>query len=75
MIPESELARALARWKARKLGLATPANDTGEDVPVPVFEEATRVASNQYQSEMVTPQAEVQLSDGDYEDHTKTRSR
>jgi hypothetical protein len=82
MIPESELARALARWKARKLGLAVPpaetGSDPGNDVPVPVFEETTRVASDQYQSEMQTPPAEVHLGDQDYEayeDSSKSRLR
>jgi hypothetical protein len=89
MIPESELARALARWKARKLGLTAPASaqaeqqaydgghagGLGDEAPVPVFEETTRVASNQYVSEMLTPPAEVQLDDGDYEDYTRTRGK
>ena len=82
MIPESELARALGRWKARKLGL--PGNheeigaDTGKhvdlghaDVLAPAFEETTRVAPHQYHSEVETPPAEVHLSDADYEDHTR----
>jgi hypothetical protein len=71
MIPESELARALSRWKARKLGLPASAAVEPEDVPAPVFEENTRVAPAQYHSEVETPQAEVHLSDADYEDHTR----
>ncbi len=72
MIPESELARALARWKARKLGLPTPAVTEPEDIPAPVFEETTRVAEAHYhQSEVETPPAEVHLADGDFEDHTR----
>jgi hypothetical protein len=31
------------------------------------------VAQAQYQSEVETPPAEVQLSDGDFEDHTRRR--
>ena len=76
MIPESELARSLSRWKARKLGLPTAAVAEPEDVPEPVlFEENTRVAPAQYHSEVQTPQAEVHLSDADYEDHTHQRPR
>ena len=71
MIPESELARSLSRWKARKLGLPTAAATEPDDVPEPVFEENTRVAPLQYHSEVETPQAEVHLSDTDYEDHTR----
>lgn len=71
MIPESELARALARWKARKLGLPTAPVADNDDVPAPVFEETTRVAPLQYHSEVETPQAEVHLSDGDFEDHSR----
>ena len=83
MIPEAELARALARWKARKLGLAAPppegtsnvSSDTGDDVPAPVFEETTRVAQHQYQSEMQTPPAEVHLSDGDYDHYDDPKTQ
>jgi hypothetical protein len=72
MIPESELARALSRWKARKLGLPASAVAEPEDVPQPVqFEENTRVAPVQYHAEVETPQAEVHLNDADYEDHTR----
>jgi hypothetical protein len=73
MIPESELARALSRWKARKLGLPASAAPEPDDVPAPVFEENTRVAPALYHSEVETPQAEVHLSDADYEDHTTRR--
>ena len=71
MIPESELARALSRWKARKLGLPAPAANEHPDVPEPVFEENTRVAPAHYHSEVETPQAEVHLGDGDFEEHTR----
>ena len=71
MIPESELARALSRWKARKLGLPSPAVSDPDDVPQPVFEENTRVAPALYHSEVETPPAEVHLGDEDYEDHTR----
>jgi hypothetical protein len=71
MIPESELARALARWKARKLGLPAPVATEHDDHPAPVFDEATAVAHPEYHSHLETPPAEVHLGEGDYEDHTR----
>ncbi|HEY0707541.1 MAG TPA: hypothetical protein VGG33_12140 [Polyangia bacterium] len=80
MIPESELARALARWKARKNGTAPPPDrevtiEVGDESQPHAFgvqtDEPTRVAQAQYESEVETPPAEVQLSDGDFEDHTR----
>lgn len=79
MIPQEELDRAIARWKARKLGQsAVPLaiDDTGLPQPVddaPIFEEPTRVAAAGYSSEVQTPQAEVHaevhLNDSDFETH------
>ena len=80
MIPQEELDRALRRWKAKKLG---------HDVPVPVAadesiqiddtshlnDEPTRVASHNYSSQVETPPAEVDLGEGDFEDHTHHKTR
>lgn len=68
MIPQAELDRALARWKARKLGHDVSTHDASD---LAVHEEPTRVAEVSYQSRVETPPAEVNLDDGDYEDHTR----
>jgi hypothetical protein len=81
MIPQEELDRALARWKARKLGQAVPAGGNYAGLPqavadddAPIHEEPTRVAAAGYSSQVETPQAEVHsevhLNDSDFEDHT-----
>jgi hypothetical protein len=78
MIPEAELARALARWKARKNGMAPPperevtieVGDESEPHAFGTTDEATRVAQGQHQAEENAP-AEVQLGDSDFEDHTR----
>jgi hypothetical protein len=76
MIPQEELDRALARWKARKLGhevshdAAVPEH---VDINAPSHDEPTRVASAQYHSEVETPPAEVHLGEDDFEDHTHRR--
>ena len=73
MIPQEELDRALARWKARQLGHDMPAAPEAID-EAPIHEEPTRVAAPSYQSQVETPQAEVHsevhLNDSDFEDHT-----
>lgn len=88
MIPEAELARALARWKARKLGAAPVVQDegTGEiDAEAHVeaveseegqsFDEPTRVAEDQYESEVQTPPADVRQADGEFEAPPAPRRR
>jgi hypothetical protein len=76
MLPQEELDRALARWKARKLGHEV-AHDTAVPEPVdqraPAHDEPTRVASAHYHSDMETPPAEVHLGEDDFEDHTHHR--
>jgi hypothetical protein len=76
MIPQEELDRALARWKARKLGHEVshdPAAPEHVDIHAPSQEEPTRVASAHYHSEVETPPAEVHLGEDDFEDHTHRR--
>jgi hypothetical protein len=80
MIPQEELDRALARWKARIHG-----HDLGHELPVavptvtvspprpaaPAIEEVTQVVMSPYQGgESGNVVAEVNLDDGDFEDHT-----
>ena len=78
MIPQTELDRALARWKARKLGHDFPTSPPEPRVATGTYavaDEPTRVALPEYQSEVVTPAAEVHLSDDDYEVHTRIDPR
>jgi hypothetical protein len=79
MIPQEELDRALARWKARKLGQEGSQDPGRDSAPLPMdpgsnsHEEPTRVAAAHYHSEVATPPAEVQLGEDDFEDHTHRR--
>ena len=78
MIPQEELDRALARWKARKLGQqgqgVSGLPEAISDDDAPIHEEPTRVAASGYASQVETPQAEVHsevhLNDSDFETNT-----
>jgi hypothetical protein len=84
MISQAELDRALARFKARKLG-----HDAAAAVPVvgadgaevgfdgeaghhpPVEDERTRIATPYYAGDVETPTGEVHISGDDYDEEPR----
>jgi hypothetical protein len=75
MVPQEELDRALARWKARIHGHELPAPVAARPQPVvtvnPPPDETTQVVMSPYQGgESGNVVAEVNLDDGDFEDYT-----
>ena len=79
MVPQEELDRALARWKARINGHELPAPVIRAQTPVAVIpppEEVTQVVMAPYQGgESGNVVAEVNLDDGDFEDYTQQSAR
>jgi hypothetical protein len=79
MVPQEELDRALARWKARINGHELPAPVARAAPPVSVTpppEEVTQVVMAPYQGgESGNVVAEVNLDDGDFEDYTLQSAR
>ncbi len=75
MVPQEELDRALARWKARIHGHELPAPVVRPQPVVTVSpppDESTQVVMNPYQGgESGNVVAEVNLDDGDFEDYTQ----
>ncbi len=80
MVPQDELDRALARWKARIHGHDLPAAVPVVSVSIPVMgpapvEEITQVVMTPYSGgESGNVVAEVNLDDGDFEDYNQPRT-
>jgi hypothetical protein len=79
MVPQDELDRALARWKARIHGHDLPVAVPTVSVSIPVstpppVDEVTQVVMTPYQGgESGNVVAEVNLDDGDFEDYSQQR--